>query len=101
KKELIGRAVIAGVAELNCPELVNFDCLSSHIAQYAEKRARIGIEGINSSLGNVVSHQQRATERAKIRGRHGQSPGRMQWTIDGHMFEQVAVSIKFVDKAAG
>src|SRR5438552_3596789 len=90
EEEVIGSNGQASVAEGERPQAINGDGLALVVLQLSEKATRGRSECADVAIAEV-SHQQSVAEFAKIGGRLGQTPGRVQRATGSETADEIAI----------
>src|SRR6266571_9346076 len=93
-------ACIRIVTKAQCPQTINRNWSVRLVSELAEKLASIQIIRIDATIAEIAD-QQGITEPAKISGREGQTPGRVEPAVQNESLEQISAGIEDVDKPMG
>ena len=93
EEELIRIAVGAShatLAELNGPDIVDFDGFAARVAERPQESARLGVKRVDAPARSVVGNQQRIAQESKIVRGQRDAPRRMERTVDINVRNQSA-----------
>src|SRR6266404_812590 len=93
--ELVDRASIAAVAELDAPESVDDYCLTMRVSNLVDELAGQRVISIDVAISEI-SNPQSSSECAEARGRQGDAPRRVKLAMLGEALRHAAVEVECI-----
>src|SRR5579863_6314789 len=99
EEELIGLSGVSSTSKSQRPQAINLDGLMLRTHERTEEGACSGVEGVDMPVTKIAD-QQVVAEATEIGRGECYPPGRVELTARDEAFEQVAIVVKDIQKAA-